>query len=93
MYERDIKVEWKPIKTAPRDGRWFILWTASSMASIELCRWTPESNRWRVKSLPGLGERLADLLDFNDTIVHRWIELEPFFNSDGWLPHPNGERQ
>jgi len=85
-FEREIRLEWKPIKTAPRDGRWFVLWTASGSPEIALCRWTPESNCWRVKNLPGLAERLADLLDFNDLIVHRWIELEPFFDSDAWRP-------
>lgn len=84
-HERSVEVDWQPIKTAPRDGRWFILWIATTDYEIALCRWTPESNCWRIKNLPGRAERIGNLFDFTH-IKHLWMDLEPFFTKEAWLP-------
>lgn len=91
-FERDVDLDWKPIKTAPRDGRWFILWVATAPYEIAMCRWTPESNCWRVKNLPGRGERLAHLGDMPRHTTHHWMELEPFFDDKAWRPRDHEQR-
>lgn len=33
-------MEWLPIETAPKDGRWFFVWHEASCLPV-MCRWEP----------------------------------------------------
>lgn len=60
---------WQDISTAPKDGRWLILWNPTTQA--------PVLRQWRMWQ-PGIGEAF-------ETWVDEWSQQSPSFQPTHWM--------
>lgn len=71
-------IEWQPIKTAPRDGTWFIIWTHDK----------PEVGRYQLTTWSRFVYEGDGLYRREDETIYECDGFNNFGTATHWMPLP-----